>query len=288
MTRIVGRALGTLLAGALLAVAGSALAAPVPFVCPWIAGSTTGNDLTTAGASTNIGGAIYESADSSGSVGTGDFPAFVKINGNADCVSGYNTDGTLEFDTNNAPIIMFTLDTMNVVSGPDGTGSYVEFILDINQTKENPLLSLDNVQIYVSASSTLTGLDASACTLAGVGCVYNMDGGSNEAILLNYTLNNGSGNGFDMSLFVPTSVFSTVSDPSKTFVYLYSEFGGVGGLYKENDGAEEWAYNRCPAGQTCLTIPPQQVPEPATVGLIALAMLACVAVVRRRNTASMR
>jgi hypothetical protein len=280
MKRIVQRTLGALLASGTLAIAGVAYATPQPIVCPWTAGTTTNNDLTTAGATTTINNAIYQSADSSGSVGTGDFPAFVKINGNADCTSGYNTNGALEFDTNNAPIIMFTLDTMNVIN-KNGT-DYVEFILDINQTKDNPLLSLDTVQVYVSSVANASGLNPANCTLTNATCVYNMDAGSNQAVLLNYTLNNGSGNGFDMSLFVPISVFSGVTDASSTYVYLYSAFGAVGGSYAENDGAEEWAYNRCPATTVCQQIPPQQVSEPATLVLIALGLVACAVIARRR------
>jgi hypothetical protein len=269
-----------LLASSMLTLAGVAYATPQPFVCPWTAGTTTNNDLTTAGATTTINNAIYQSADTSGSVGTGDFPAFVKINGNADCTSGYNTNGALEFDTNNAPIIMFTLDTMNVIN-KNGT-DYVEFILDINQTSNNPLLSLDSVQVYVSTVANASGLNRNACTLTNATCVYNMDAGSNQAVLLNYTLNSGSGNGFDMSLFVPTSVFAGLGDASKTYIYLYSAFGAVGGNYAENDGTEEWAYNRCPATTVCRQIPPQQVPEPMTLVLIALGLVVCAAFTRRR------
>ena len=270
-------AFAALLLGGTLAICAPAVAGPI--VNCWDAGSTTGNDLTTANATTTINGGIYQSADSSGSVGTGDFPAFVKINGNATCIQGYNTDGALEFDTNNSPIIMFTLDTMNVV---DKNGiDYVEFILDINQTKDNPLLSLDNVQVYASTSNTLSGMDPAACTLTGASCVYDMDAGSNQAILLNYTLNNGSGNGFDMSLFVPTSVFNGFT-PSATYVYLYSAFGAVGGAYAENDGPEEWAYNRCPAGTVCWT-PPHDAPEPGTLALIGISLLSGVAVERKRR-----
>lgn len=273
----------TLMASAGMAAAmffaGSAAAVPVTPTCP-AAGTTT--DLTTASATTTINGGVYTSADSTGSVGTGVFPAFVKINGNADCVSGYNTNGTLEFDTSNSPLVMFTLDTMDVVS--QGGTDYVEFILDINQEKTAPLLSLDNVQVFISTSDSLTGW--SDCSLGGVSCIYSMDAGTNQSVLLNYTLNNGSGNGFDMSLLIPTANFTGVVDPSKTFVYLYSAFGSVGGSYVENDGPEEWAYRRCPEGEVCFVPPPvpdTPVPEPGTLVLLAAALLGAAGS-RRRAT----
>jgi hypothetical protein len=276
---------GAFLGAAFLAMAAPAAAVPVPVVCP-AAGTTV--DLTTASATTTINDAIYTSADSSGSVGTGVFPAFVKINGNDTCISGYNTDGTLEFDTSNSPLIMFTLDTMDVVS--QGGTDYFEFILDINQEKNDPLLSLDNVQIFYSTSSTLTGwsdckLDNDTVSTADdVQCVYSMDAGTNRSVLLNYTLNNGSGNGFDMSLLVPTSAFAGVVDPSATYVYLYSAFGSVGGAYAENDGPEEWAYRRCPEGEVCFVPPPPpdtNVPEPSTLVLLAAALAGAVGSRRR-------
>lgn len=274
-------------AAAVFALGGTAFAAQI-VTCP---AAGTPNDLTTADQTATINGAIYRSADTSGSVGTGVFPAFVKINGNADCVQGYNTDGALEFDTNNSPILMFTLDTMAVVT--QNNTDYVEFFLDINQTKDEPLLSLDNVQIFVSTSNTLTGY--TDCHLGGPGgvdCVYNMDAGTNQTVLLNYTLNNGSGNGYDMSLLVPTSVFGSASGSS--YVYLYSAFGSFGGHYVENDGPEEWNYRNCSDGAPCYT-PPQgdcnpatqvctpTVPEPGTLALIGASLLSGVALRRRER-----
>jgi hypothetical protein len=259
-----------------MSIAGIAAAAPPPPpVCPDTGVTQDQVDLTVAGNTTTIGGAIYTAIDTNGSVGTGNFPSFYKVQGD-DCIQGYNTDGTKEFDTQNAPLFTFLLSTMDVVNG------YVEFHLDINQAKEFPGLSLDNVQLFASTSNTLTSW--SDCLLGGIACIYSMDtASSNQAILLNYVQNNGSGNGYDMQLLVPVSVFAGL-DASTNYIYLYSAFGAVGGDYAENDGFEEWAYRRCPEGEVCWRIPPQQVPEPGTVALIAIGVaLAGLASTRRRS-----
>src|SRR5205085_4044192 len=125
--------------------------------CPDTGAVQAQTDLTVAGTTTTINGAMYTSVDTNGSVGTGVFPSFVRIQGN-DCIQGYNTDGTRQFDTQNNPLFAIPLDQMELVT-VNGIG-YVEFHLDINQNKNNDGPSgpsLDNVQLFVSTNNTLTG-----------------------------------------------------------------------------------------------------------------------------------
>lgn len=263
----------------------TAVATAAPIVsCPDTGVAQSQIDLTDPDDTTTINAAIFTAIDTNGTVGTGVFPALVKVQGN-DCIHGYNTQGTEEFDTQNNSSEIIRLDTMMVVT-EDGI-DYVEFHLDINQNKNNDAPSgpsLDNVQIFVAGTNDLTGW--TDCLLGGIACVYNMDEGMNRAILLDYVLNNGGGNGYDMKLLVPVSVFgAALADPANNYVYLYSSFGAVGGNFAENDGFEEWQYRVCPPDTVCVREPPPpdtNVPEPASIALVGLGLLALAAGRRKR------
>jgi hypothetical protein len=225
-------------------------------------------DLRTNGASTTINTAVYEAFDSSGSTGTGTFPGFVKIGSNASVTQGYNTNGAAVLDAGNSPLFTFLLSSMNQVT--IGSTQYVQFVLDVNEpgSRANQDISLDGVQIFASTSALLGGY--TNCSLGGVACLYDMDQGANNAVLLTAALNSGSGNGFDMTLNIPVATFAGL-DPFTNYVYIYSKFGEQTG-FGNDGGFEEWAYNRCPQGTVCWD-QPVSVPVPGSVALLGLGLL---------------
>jgi hypothetical protein len=216
-------------------------------------------DLTTAGTTALVGGAwFYDLA--AAPTGTGNIDSFVRISSNAGTEQGYNTSGRpVPFDENTSPTFTRDLQLSAVPIVNIGGTNYREFLLDINQTSNDPLLSLDEVRVYQAATG---GINSN--TFAGLGtAIYDMDaGGADNWVKLNYNLNSGSGSG-DMLLYVPTSLFG-----AGQFVYLYSEFGEHNA---NNDGFEEWAV------RTASTT----VPEPGMLLLLGVGLVGVTAVRRR-------
>ena len=240
----------------------------------------------TAGCNATFQGAYFVTVDQQ-STGTGVIDSFVRIGGNTAQVDGHNTSGRpLLNDENSSPNFTRDLQISNiplVTLDPVGSlplGQYYEFLLDINQEGNEPLLSLSQVQICLSASGGLTS--ANQCPTAPV---YVMDtAGDDDWVKLNYELNKGSGSG-DLFMYIPASLLGFNPD---TFVYLYSAFGTpTFNGYGNNDGFEEWAVRICDEieGLTCDTpneeIP--EVPEPASVMLLGAGLIGLSVAVRRRR-----
>ena len=82
---------------------------------------------------------------------------------------GFNTDARpLYLNQNRSPQFTRSIRLGDVpVVIVDGI-AYREFLLDINQKSSSPLLSLDELRLYVGSAPDLTGYDAVANTLAGL------------------------------------------------------------------------------------------------------------------------
>jgi hypothetical protein len=206
--------------------------------------------LTTKGAEgTTSTGAIVQQVDPQ-PMGSGYVHAFVRIQGSASgggSEQGYNTDGRpLQFDENKSPQFTRSLTLGQVpVVNVNGT-AYREFLLDINQKSSSPLLSLDEVRIFLGSTGNLTGYDTTANTLAGQSPVFDLNPDGSNEVILDARLSSGLGSG-DMALFVPNSAFAGGSAGS--YVYLYSQMGGLAG-YTANGGFEQWSVASTPPAQS--------------------------------------
>lgn len=208
-------------------------------------------DLTTVGASSTLANGVILSETDIQPTGTGVIDPFLRLQ-NTPSEAGINTS----LDTPNVPILddkpgLWTHD--QPLSGPNGLTQiniggtlYYKFLLDINQTASSPLLNLNAIKFYVR-SSAFNSLNSFANffnlkadnhgALVPNGALpsptFDVLGANN--VLLNYSLNHGSGSG-DMFMFVPVSALG-----SSGFLYLYNQNGAPPGINASNDGFEEWA-----------------------------------------------
>lgn len=204
-------------------------------------------DLTTKGAVAELAnGALVQQTDAQ-PTGTGHIQSFVRVQGAASgggTQQGFNTDARpLQFQENKSPQFTRSLTLGEVPVVTVNGVRYREFLLDVNQKSSAPLISLDEVRVYLGGAGNLTGYDALTKTLAGQTAAFDLDAGGDVSVLLNARLNSGSGAG-DMKLLIPDAYFA--GQGASSYVYLFSKMGGVAGA-TANGGFEEWAVRDVPS-----------------------------------------
>jgi uncharacterized repeat protein (TIGR01451 family) len=194
---------------------------------------------------------IGSSADNQAS-GTGLFDPFVRLQGSP-TEEGYNTcsqsscgGNVSEFQTKPGTWTKAILASAIPQVDCDGDASTPEkcweLFVDINEGNNAKRVSLNEVEVWLTTNSRITGYDATT-GFAGATQVYDFSG----AILIN-DVNQGSGRG-DLRYLIPVQTFT-----SADFFVLYSKWGtttgtagnfGTGG-YASEGGFEEWKVRKAP------------------------------------------
>lgn len=228
----------------------------------------TDGGLTDSG---SINGALFE-VNQVQPTGSGVIHSFVRISSNNAVEQGYNTDGRpLQYDENNSATFTRKLPLADLQVINKGGVDYYGFLLDINQQDSNPLLNINDIEVYQGDAPNLLGFTPGSGFGTHSTVVYQLDAGGDNGILLNYSLNSGSGSG-DMWMFIKKSAFSG----SNPYVYLYTKFGDPNG---NNDGYEEWA---AVVGHNTPSVP---LPASLWGGLTLLGFLGAAKIRSRRQSA---
>jgi hypothetical protein len=239
------------------------------------------HDLSNGG-SVTINQADFVTVDQQ-STGSGVIHSFVRVSAaNQGVVEGYNTDGRpLQFDENNSHTFTRSQPLSNLKVVNRNGKDYYQFLLDINQESARPLLTLNELEIYLGNAPDLLSYSPNRSG-GGTGFgpnssfVYDLDENTDNAIDLNYNLNSGSGSG-DMWAYIPKAKFDaahTGADANNDYVYLYSKFGIP---HANNDGYEEWSG---------VEGPNNNVPEPSSLVAFLCFSTGLLGSRRHRATAS--
>jgi hypothetical protein len=205
---------------------------------------------TSAGATVEY---IGKNNEDFGSSGTGTFDSFVRVQADGE-EKGYNTDGTLQYDTKSGnwthsikvsdiPVVYLDPDD----GGPATFGPYWELFNDLNETNSDPgtLISLNDLEVYFTDVPDLTGYPFTGTAEQ----VYDFSGD----ILIN-DVNVGSGRG-DLRVRIPLTGITVPSNCAygdsdcDTYFVLYSHWGTSVGDYESDATFEEFKVKSYPTLQ---------------------------------------
>jgi len=236
--------------GGLLATALFATVAAATVVDSKTCSIEVANKTLYATCTTNAGATAEYLGDSNttfGSAGTGTFNSFVRVQGSP-TEQGYNTNGTLQFDTKSGvwthAIKVSDIPVVNI----SGT-NYWEIFADINDSNNAKQISLNDLEVWFTTSATLTGYPFAAPAEK----IYDFAG----AITIN-DVNQGSGRG-DLRYRIPLTGITIPpacgygNATCATYFVLYSRWGTTGATYASDGGFEEWKVKQYPTLQIVKT-----------------------------------
>lgn len=221
----------------------------------------TALDLSSLTSFGYINGALFSRFADSGS-GTGSFDPFVRLQGKdktTGLTRGYNTDGTIEFETKDNNKWTHSIKWSDVPQVNIGGTPYLEIVLDAAESgSEKNTLLLKTFEIYLLGSNDVTGYSGSFGTplydfgggvIPGFAELLGVPPPVYDSILLDNITGQGKA---DMYAYIPLSLFQ---GQSNEYLYLYSEFDWSSGAF------EEWG------------VKTGVIPEPTTISLLGLGLL---------------
>jgi hypothetical protein len=217
-------------------------------------------NLMTAGSDVTLNDNAFITTTNIQSQGTGIMSPFLRIQNNG-LERGYNADGGYTLDQKAGPWThsLFTTQLVPItLSGKVGT--YYQFELGLNQTKDQPLLSLTQFRLYQGNTAFPTGdPEAGTGSFANPGgaetLLYNLSNPTNGKVQvdMSYSINSSGQGAADVFFNIPTNLLQGLSFAPNTFITLYASFGrddnsnGKNGKddgsspFQADDGPEDWS-----------------------------------------------